>query len=1285
MMSHLLRRENARHFLVALGGIIGFVFCFIALTANVNAATCTFASAGTSDWNTAVNWDCAHVPTSTDDVVIPAATTTIISADATSSAITIGVGATLNFGISGHLYIYGDWVDSGGSLTGAGAQEFAGGASTTITGTTSFNEFVVAKTGNGGIVLNNDIDVRNNVQLRSGNLDMQSNTITFDYLWNNTGGRLMGSGTMECDSPYSQTITNEGNIYDLLINKASATTTLSGHTTATHDVTIQSGGFDIGVANRLYVGGDLKETGGNIYATNYSIEFFGPNLTEIDAAVLNSIVIDKSGGATTTLLSDVQINNNVNLDNGHLNLDGNSLSLSYGWYAVNGTISTSGTVVMAGNNSIGAGSVFPNLTVQTSNRATLQGNATATGKVYVSNGELDIQSYDLAIGGDLEVSNTSLGTLSVIQGKLIFYGTSDAIVTPYGNPFGDVLINKSSGLVDLNQISEILGNLELTNNAQLQTLGLTVASTTFLASGTMVSSTLGNITFNGSVTSSATLIKNANLLIFSSTTTNNGNINAMDGATLRIYSTTTNNGTMSHENGNIYVGSSGVLINNGTIFSQNSLQISGQWYNNGIYSPSGLARVDFTGSLDQTVPATAYRFLVINKSAGIASLFGEATTTNDFWLQNGTFALGANTLHVRGDWSHASGTFIAGTSTVDFNGIGSQYVSGEEDFYNVTMNKLSGTVNSTGDFRAKNEFTSTGAGVWNVADNQFRVNATTTIGSGTTVTSTSGSLLFSKQLINNGSLGTVSGQVVTYASTTNSGLINVGSDGWNTWIGADIINNGTINGNSGTITLRAPFTSLGTFNAGTGTVVIDGDTDYDLPLIDYYNLTINKANGSSTADITGNVTTTNNFTFNRGIVNLGNNALAIGGDWYRNFNGTFNQGTGTVDFFGTADANITNGIFKDLRISKTAGTVRNITSLIIDGNLDVLGGGSFDLQNTTMSVSGTTAIYSASTVTSTNGNLTFYGSVTSTGCLGTNSGLMIFGNTYVNNGLFEPGNAGLTITHNATTTNNGTINQTSATSHIIYNDDLINNGTINTNGKLTFNDGFTNNGTYNVLGSNQTVFGGSVNQIVPSISMDTFKIAKTSGTASLGGNVTTTSAFDNSSSTLAVGDHAFYSGGTYANTGLITQSVTGTIMHVATVKITDSSGLEVSSISAPNTLYVTVWDGNRNMDGTSIESFTVNITAGGDTETVTLNETSASSGIFRNSGINVQNVTSPVVGNGQIDIAASITGSTSYTDNQDGADMDSDNVSLVYTGGGGNGGGMEEAVEAEVEEVGELR
>ncbi len=154
---------------------------------------------------------------------------------------------------------------------------------------------------------------------------------------------------------------------------------------------------------------------------------------------------------------------------------------------------------------------------------------------------------------------------------------------------------------------------------------------------------------------------------------------------------------------------------------------------------------------------------------------------------------------------------------------------------------------------------------------------------------------------------------------------------------------------------------------------------------------------------------------------------------------------------------------------------------------------------------------------------------------------------------------------------------------------------------------------------------------------------------------------------------------TILNFGALTEQ-TGKVHHTGSIVITDSSYAEDSSITASETIYFSLNDSDENIDGTSLD--TVNITAtgsSGDTESVTLTETSVSSGIFRGSLLSRHNNVI-VAGNSSLETIADASMTATNTDAQDGL-INQDTASFpipvttttttttTSTGGGGGGGG----------------
>ena len=215
-----------------------------------------------------------------------------------------------------------------------------------------------------------------------------------------------------------------------------------------------------------------------------------------------------------------------------------------------------------------------------------------------------------------------------------------------------------------------------------------------------------------------------------------------------------------------------------------------------------------------------------------------------------------------------------------------------------------------------------------------------------------------------------------------------------------------------------------------------------------------------------------------------------------------------------------------------------------------------------------------------------------------------------------------------------------------------------------------------------TLDGADQNLGLNDASVETLTISSTSGTT-LTTNATVTN-------TLTVGAGSTLTLGAYtltATNAIITNAGTisangGLISHNAeSLSFTNSSySSSVSSGNAPGILYVSLTEGDENFLSDTTESVSVTFTTSeGDSETITLTESSISSGIFRGS-INAAETNEVVhTGNGIVEVIndGSATVTVTFTDSDDSLSSTA-TLTLVGTpaeatstaaGGGGGGGG----------------
>ncbi len=201
----------------------------------------------------------------------------------------------------------------------------------------------------------------------------------------------------------------------------------------------------------------------------------------------------------------------------------------------------------------------------------------------------------------------------------------------------------------------------------------------------------------------------------------------------------------------------------------------------------------------------------------------------------------------------------------------------------------------------------------------------------------------------------------------------------------------------------------------------------------------------------------------------------------------------------------------------------------------------------------------------------------------------------------------------------------------------------------------------------------------------TLVIATTSGVYLTGYALVQSALTINSNATLAFAANTLVlTGGVITNSGQIKED-TGKLVHTGSaVKLADSAYNELAEIQGGQTLYMSVTDSDENISGTAADTITVVLSIpSGDSETVTLTETSNTSGIFRSSI--VTETATAAAGDAKLQATADKIVTMTYTDAQDGlvktdtiiftpigtsstASTNSGGGSSRSRGGGGGGG-----------------
>ena len=364
--------------------------------------------------------------------------------------------------------------------------------------------------------------------------------------------------------------------------------------------------------------------------------------------------------------------------------------------------------------------------------------------------------------------------------------------------------------------------------------------------------------------------------------------------------------------------SNNIVIDNGaslTISGSNNLTINGNWVNNGSFMVnSNMVTMIGTGVTISGNVQTIFNSLDVT---GIASTAQDVTFTGNITVS-----------------PTGSLTQTMGTST--FNG--STTLTGEADLNNVIVNTGSSLILSSG-----STLGIAGSFVSNIGDVlTFDCNSTVNYNGGnqTVIPISYGNLTVSSN--SGAAIKTIPlGNLVichNLTSTDGAGGSVTTNSAANTTVGNNVfIDNNNAYYALNDITIGGNLTSSGTFSASAGATTMSGSSNSI------------SGNGISLNNyiVAGNITANNsfvilgNFTINNGSTF---DATATTESLYGNMNnlGVFTDGTGTLDFLGTANSTI-NGLttFNNVTIDKSAmssATVILNNNITINNTLDFIGG-----------------------------------------------------------------------------------------------------------------------------------------------------------------------------------------------------------------------------------------------------------------------------------------------------------------------------------------------------------
>lgn len=319
----------------------------------------------------------------------------------------------------------------------------------------------------------------------------------------------------------------------------------------------------------------------------------------------------------------------------------------------------------------------------------------------------------VSLKGNLISENTNSAGIFWNSGTLKLIGTNQSISIPNSSGFLFSLWAANTGTISSPHALRLKGNLQVDGSAEIivDANDLTVDGTSSFTGKLVMNSSDGSLMLGGSATweafstleinsddakifceGSMTLENLSNFNMIRGTVEFNGDIDAIivnhspntkfhhllinksSGAALAISAVSTRDITitgdfLNAQNSIFRSYYTSYLLVEGNFISQNSNSA-------GIQLEAGVLVLIGTSPNLAFAHAGDYIYTLRSNPSGSTYLLSNITVKGDFSLIRGCFYAAGNTIKVGGNWSIQSGaTFIKGTSTVIFNGSGSQTVS----------------------------------------------------------------------------------------------------------------------------------------------------------------------------------------------------------------------------------------------------------------------------------------------------------------------------------------------------------------------------------------------------------------------------------------------------------------------------------------------------------------------------------------------------------------------------------------------------------------------------------
>ncbi len=751
--------------------------------------------------------------------------------------LSISSGATLSAGTFTHS-VFGSFINGGSFVAGSGTVQLRGFADSSVFGPTTFNILTVSKNSSANVVTLGANVTAATVNMTTGILNTVTNTLTITTTRTGTGyifGTITRSHSFAAGVPYAF----EGPDNTITFSSVSG---LSSLTVSIAPGTVVAGFPFSAAVNRAY---SISQNSGAVYVATLRLHYADAELNGNDE---DSMKLWQYGGSQW--LDRLKSGNNSTANW----LEQSGLSSLSGSWAISDSVN-----VVRWNGSVS--SAWENA----NNWTVVQGAASRPpGTNDIAELGFNTFIHQPAIASPVQVRALNFGSMQPVTLALSSGSLTANIVGEW--------TNNATHMIDVGaQTLNVAGGLALSDGTNrvihLAANGGSIAIADFLAQ-----SGGANITLNGS----STLSIGGNFLhsggTFSpgnSTVIYNGSgAQSVAGVSYNHLSFQKTGGTATLATpataaGNLTVGGAGTFLVNNSLTASNvvinagatldsassTITVTGDWIRSGVFFP-GTGTVICNGAAAQSIDASTFNNLTVQKTGGAASLAGNAVLNGNLTVASGTLNLGtfsANRSALGGTLALNSNAVLqvgggfpanfgarafATSSTVEYNGAAPQTVAAETygslviSGGGANAKTLVGATSVASDLLVGPNATFGGSAFSLAVSGNWTNQGTFTPGTGTVTLAGSGKNVSGTNTFRNLTVSgsyTASGNLTVNGISSITGLLDASMTA-STFAG-DFLNAGSF-ASSGNVTFSGTAAQVIALNAGfvsTGTVRFDGN------------------------------------------------------------------------------------------------------------------------------------------------------------------------------------------------------------------------------------------------------------------------------------------------------------------------------------------------------------------------------------------------------------------------------------------------------------------------------